>query len=146
MGAGAVAISYAVEQRPVSRQPQQPTPEGQKVADVFKALRADADITQEEAARRVDLTLSGYRPYEQGRRQLRIEQLPTFARAFGVSTDRLSAELGLANVTSRQLRLAQCADILGRLDDQPPEITDTILQWLRESVNIALIGRQGRTN
>jgi transcriptional regulator with XRE-family HTH domain len=71
------------------------TLDGPKVAAVFKAIRTEQHLTQEEAAREAGLTLSGYRPYEQGKRQLRTAQIPTFAKAFGVSVEALSARLGL---------------------------------------------------
>ncbi len=140
-----MAICYGLE-RPLTRQQQQPTPEGLRVAEVFKTLRRDASMTQEDVAREVDLTLSGYRPYEQGRRQLRIEQLPTFARAFRVSVDHLAAHLGLNATDQRQMRMAECADILTQLDGEPPEIIDGVMQMLRTSVAIAKNRRLVREN
>lgn len=74
---------------------QRATPEGLRIAAVFKELRQAAGLTQEDAARLVGLTLSGYRTYEQGKRQLRLEQLPTFAGAFHVSEAELAHRLGL---------------------------------------------------
>lgn len=75
------------------------TPEGQRIARVFKELRREARLTQEEAAERVGLTLAGYRPYEQGKRQLRTEQFSTFARAFGVPPSVLTERLRLSPST-----------------------------------------------
>lgn len=124
----------------------QPTPEGRQIADAFKKLRSEAGMTQEDVARKIDMTLSGYRPYEQGRRQLRTEQIPMFARAFRVSVEHLSASLGLSTAATHDIRIAECADILGQLEGEPPEVADTILRWLRESVEIARMSRLGRTN
>lgn len=75
--------------------PSRVTPEGQRIAQVFKELRSEARLTQEEAAERAGLTLAGYRPYEQGKRQLRTEQFKTFADAFGVPTSVLADRLRL---------------------------------------------------
>lgn len=131
-----------VLERPLPRQPQQATPEGLLVAKVFKRLRTDADLTQEEVARRVDLTLSGYRPYEQGKRQLRIEQVATFARAFKVSTETLSAHLGLASVSSQEARVAECADLMRQLEGEPPAVVETVLRWWRDSIQITKLHQQ----
>lgn len=120
------------------------SPDGKRVAQVFKEVRADRGITQEEAARRAGLTLAGYRPYEQGRRQLRLEQLPMFAKAFGISVDALAARLGIGGAGLRELQFAECAEILSELADEPPEVTRTILSWLRQSIAIAKLGRPAR--
>ena len=95
-------------------------------------------------ARRANLTLAGYRPYEQGRRQLRLEQLPTFAKAFSMSVDALAVRLGLGRSTLRELQYAECADILSQLADEPPEVTQIILNWLRQAVEIVKMGRATR--
>ncbi len=138
-----MAICYDVE-RPVARQ-QQPTPEGLRVADVFKRLRADAKLTQEDVAREIDLTLSGYRPYEQGKRQLRIEQIPTFAKAFGISVESLSAHLGLKDADVQQLRISACAELMSQLDGEPPEVIETVMRFWRESVEFAKMRRSDPT-
>lgn len=46
----------------------------------------------------------------------------------------------------REIRITECADILSQLDGEPPEVADTILRWLRESIGIARAGRLARTN
>lgn len=73
------------------------TPEGLRIAAVFKDLRRSAELTQEEVAERAGLTLAGYRPYEQGKRQLRTEQITVFADAFGVPRSMLAERLHLAD-------------------------------------------------
>lgn len=47
---------------------------------------------------------------------------------------------------AREIRITECADILTELADEPPEVAETILRWLRESVQIARAGRLARTN
>lgn len=123
-----------------------PTPEGLRLAGIFRALRADASLTQEEVARRVGLTLSGYRGYEQGKRQFRTEQMPVFAAAFEVSVDALAARLGLHGANIREIHVAECADIMGELADEPPEVAATVMNWLRESVNLIKMRRTRRDN
>lgn len=145
MGAEHVAICYDVE-RPLARQPQQPTPEGLLVAEVFRALRLATGFTQEEMAREVNLTLSGYRPYEQGKRQLRIEQIPTFAKAFRVSVETLSARLGLSSADAQQARISECADLMRQLEGEPPAVIETVMRWWRDSIQIAKLHQQARDN
>ncbi len=143
-GSIAVAVSYDLER--LLSPPNPPTPEGLRVARVFRALREEAGLTQEDIARRIDLTLSGYRPYEQGRRQLRLEQVPTFARAFGVTPEMLAARLGLPGSTLREARVAEGVDLIEQLADEPPEVADTLLKWWRESLEIQRRLRLGRDN
>lgn len=130
-----MAICYDVE-RPLARQ-QQPTPEGLHIADVFKKLRGEAGLTQEDVAREIDLTLSGYRPYEQGKRQLRTEQIPMFARAFKVSVESLSVHLGLSAADVQQVRVSECAELMGQLEGEPPEVIETVMRFWRESIEFA---------
>lgn len=135
MEAGLVAICYDVE-RPLARQ-QQPTPEGLQIAGVFKKLRTEAGLTQEDVARKIDLTLSGYRPYEQGRRQLRTEQIPLFARAFKVSVESLAVHLGLSAADVQQVRVSECTELMSQLDGEPPEVIETVMRFWRESIELA---------
>lgn len=83
------------------------TPEGLRIAAVFKQLREDASLTQEQVAERAGLTLAGYRPYEQGKRQMRTEQIEVFAKAFGVSRSILAERLRLADPDAGDMSVRQ---------------------------------------
>ena len=61
-----------------------PPPRYQQVADMLRAIRKRSNLTQEDLAHRLNMTLSGYRPYEQGKRNLKIEQIPALAEATGL--------------------------------------------------------------
>lgn len=114
-----------------------PTPEGRRIAQVFRALRIAAGLTQEEAARRAGLTLAGYRPYEQGKRGgLRLDQVPRFAAAFGVSVELLSERLGLPGASLREVYAADLNDLATQLHDLPAETADTLLEFFRHSIEI----------
>jgi transcriptional regulator with XRE-family HTH domain len=118
------------------------TDEGRRLAAVLRQIRTERGLTQIQVARNWGMSVDGYRPYEAGRRQLRTGALPGLASALGVSTSDLSARLGLHGVTLREIRAAECQDIMGQLADEPPEVTETILRWLRESVQIAKLQRR----
>jgi transcriptional regulator with XRE-family HTH domain len=117
------------------------TDEGRHVAAVLRAIRAERGLTQAQVAKQWGMTVDGYRPYEAGRRQLRTGALPGLAAALGITASDLSSRLGLHDVTLREIRVAECADIMSQLADEPPEVSETILRWLRESVNIAKMRR-----
>lgn len=110
-----------------------------RVADMLIELRKRADITQEEMARRVGLTLSGYRTYEQGRRNLSQDQIPVFARALGVPisavTIRLWPEDQPELVETRYS--VDMAELQQQLAGLPPERAERVLRWMRESLEIA---------
>lgn len=123
------------------------SPEGARVAEVFKALRREAHLTQEDAADRVKLTLAGYRPYEQGRRRLRTEQIALFADAFGISVDALTERLGLKSPSPQDRRYsADCEQLMAELEGESPEIAASVIRMLRESLSIARMARLAREN
>ena len=47
---------------------------------------------------------------------------------------------------SRDLVIAEAADAVNQLADEPPEVAETILRWMREAVEIARSARLARTN
>jgi len=122
------------------------TPEGLRIAAVFKELRESAGLTQEQAAERAGLTLAGYRPYEQGKRQMRTEQIGVFAEAFSVSRSTLAERLGVSfdpaaiALEDRIYRTLgpERAHIAGRIFDTvvdlPPDLQDKALEMMRVSV------------
>lgn len=130
---------YAVSEHQPLQPPPSPTPlssERQRIAQAFRELRAERGLTQEQLAHRAGLTLSGYRPYESGRRYLRGDQLARFAEAFGVSTDALRQKLGYGAGSLREVQLATCQEILAELEGMTPQQSKTILEWLRYSLRV----------
>jgi len=134
---------------------QKKTPEGERIAAVFKRLRTNAGLTQEEVARRVDLTLSGYRTYEQGKRQFRYEQTDLFAQAFGVKPHVLARELGITRPPGESdaealrieaardlaaLAASELADLLSQLEGlEPAEWRDVIDTWRAQASNPRIV-------
>lgn len=57
-------------------------------------LRLDHDLRQEDVAKIINTTKQGYGLYENGKRNLKIEDLISLAKFYKVSTDYL---LGLTN-------------------------------------------------
>ena len=132
------------------------TPEGLRIAAVFKQLREMSGLTQEQVAERAGLTLAGYRPYEQGKRQMRTEQIAVFAEAFGVPRTMLAERLHLADPdvgdASVRQQLAEFMpdadaaelDLMARqLGTLPPSERRQILEMWRDHLN-GRLSRLGR--
>lgn len=123
------------------------TPEGQRVADALRELRMAAKQTQEDTARMVNLTLAGYRPYEQGKRTLKLDQVNMFAAAFGVSPESLAARVGLRHTDSRTMSFSADFEIFQhQLAALPPELATSLLDMWRASLAIAAEARKLREN
>lgn len=105
-----------------------PDAEGQRVADTLKELREQADLTQEETARRVNLTLSGYRTYEQGKRHLRSDQVERFARAFSVPESEIVRRLWPPS-DDEQALLAEVRELIGTDEALMREIVTEIRSY-----------------
>jgi len=128
------------------------TEDGAKVAEALRSLRIASGFTQEQAAQRVGLTLSGYRNYEQGRRYLRVDQLERFATAFGVTPESLASRIGLSSTPT----LAEDAHTLSfsadleifqhQLAALPPELAASLLEMWRSSLVMAQQARKLREN
>lgn len=104
---------------------------------MLRELRKRADLTQEELARRLNMTLSGFRPYEQGRRNLKIEQIPAFASALGVPISTITAMLWPEEHQLVETRYSHDWDELQRQTASlPPEIREQVLRGFRESVAV----------
>lgn len=113
-------------------------PRYKQIADMLRALRTERRITQEELARRMDMTLSGYRPYEQGKRNLKIEQIPQFAAALGVPISEIAGRLWPEDVKLVETRVStDLATAMAQVAHLPPEQQERILRGLRNSLEIA---------
>jgi transcriptional regulator with XRE-family HTH domain len=122
----------SLETRPVHGHP---PARYQHVADMLRDLRKRADVTQEDLARRLSMTLSGYRPYEQGRRNLKIEQIPLFASALGVPISTITSMLWPEEPRLVETRYSHDWDELqAQTEHLPPEIREQVLRSFRESI------------
>jgi transcriptional regulator with XRE-family HTH domain len=120
----------------------------------LRAIRESHELKQVELAARLQAagmesgssskTISAW---ERGETPLPLPALAPLAVAFRMEPGALASRLGICgDVAAREIRIAEGADILGQLADEPPEVAETILRWLRESVGIARTARLARTN
>jgi len=116
------------------------------IAEVGRRLAARRDalrLDQDAVAERAGLSRAYISRLERGIvPNPKVGDLLQVAKALNMP---LAALLG-RDASPHELRVTECAQILSQLDDQPPELAETILRWLRESVDLALMSRLGRTN
>lgn len=124
------------------------------VGGQLKKLRDDHELTQKMLAARLqaagmergssEKTISAW---EVGTTPLPLTALPVLAAAFRMEPDALARRLGLCgDPGAREIVIADATDAVNQLADEPPEVADTILRWLRESIQIAHAARLARTN
>jgi DNA-binding XRE family transcriptional regulator len=95
---------------------------GKDLAKVLREVRELRGWTQREVAERWGMTVDGYRPYEQGRRQLRLSQIKRLAEALDIPEAELAERLGMKMAT----------------DPTPESETDTVrLEMARELAALA---------
>ena len=128
-------VSTCVVESPLPSRPP-PSPQRRQVASVLKELRQAAKLSQEELAPRVGLTLAGYRPYEQGRRDLSMEQLPVFAEALAVSRHELAARLGLEGAILHSVYATEVGELFERIPDD--EVRADLMAAIRAMARLAL--------
>lgn len=120
----------------------------------LKRLRDDYDLTQVQLAARIQSlgmerggsakTISAW---ECGDTPLPLTALPVLASAFRMEPGVLARRLGICGEAGhRDLVIAEATETVNQLADEPPHVADTILRWLRESVEIARSARLGRQN
>lgn len=133
-------VAIAVRELELSRV----TEGGLQLASVLREIRKARGWTQREVAERWSMTVDGYRPYEQGRRQLRWTQVPGLARALDIPELDLAERLGMqmpppsdeANLRTELARnvaalaATELADLLGELQGLDPAAwRDVIETW-----------------
>lgn len=115
------------------------------IADRLARRRIEKRLEQTEVAERAGLSRAYISRLEKGIvLNPKLFDLAHVARVLDIPLADLVSPPGRS--ASRELRITECADILSQLDDEPPEIADTILRWLRESVDIARAARLAREN
>lgn len=74
----------------------------------------------------------------------KVMDLTQVARVLGVTM----AELVRPDTANddEQLRLSECADLLGQLTGEPPAVVETVMRWWRDSITIAKLYQQSREN
>lgn len=124
----------------------------ERIGHQIKALRTDRSLTQEDLSARFgtlghSVSSKTISSWETGRTPLPLTMLAPLAEALKMDAGHLGQRLGLCGAPSpRDLHFAEGADILTELADEPPEVAETILRWLRDSVQIAKTARLARTN
>ena len=144
-------LSTTLERIGVPRRPKdeqgRPYP---NVAAALSDLRRAAEITQEEMARRVNLTHSGYRTYEQGKRNLTQDQIPTYARALGVPIAELIKRLWPDELAQDQPVETHYSNDWAEIQQQvaglPSAQRERILRNFRTAIEIAQGGPLARHN
>lgn len=137
-------LSVAWEPETVPRKPRNDGASDRPYPNVAKALsdlRKLAKLTQEEMAHAVGLTLSGYRTYEQGKRNLSQDQIPLYARALRVPIEELARRLWPAEYDRIELVETQYStdweEIQRQVDRFPPAQRERILRGFAASIEIA---------
>lgn len=119
---------------------------GLRLAGVLRAIRKEKGWKQREVAERWGMSVDGYRPYEQGRRQLRVTQIPLLATALKIKPDDLARRIGisLADETdgtatlraeaARELAtlvVTELADVLTQLEGLEPTAWREVIETWR---------------
>lgn len=129
-----MAICFEVESVP-SRISGSPSPERQRVAEVLRVLRQGLGLSQEAMAQRVGLSYAGYRPYEQGRRELSMEQIPVFADALEITRPELASRLGLSQVELHSVYAAEFEQLIEQVADD--EVKEELMRAVRAMARVA---------
>jgi transcriptional regulator with XRE-family HTH domain len=124
------------------------------VGHKLRTLREQHDLVQTDLAARLQAagmergaSAKTVSAWERGETPLPLVALTPLAQAFRMERGALARRLGLCGeIDRREIVLAGGADALNQLAEEPPEVSDTILRWLRESVQIARTARLARTN
>lgn len=101
---------------------------GLRLSAVLKAIRQARGWKQREVADRWGMTVDGYRPYEQGRRQLRWSQIPRLAKALELPEHDLAQRLGMpmpADDDAAAVRIELARDLAALAAN---ELADLMLQ------------------
>jgi len=119
----------------------------QHVANTLRHLRRAAGLTQEQLAHAVGLTLSGYRTYEQGKRNLKSEQIPTFAAALGVPISAITSRLWPEDPKLIETRYSlDWAEAQRQVADLPPDQQERVMRGIWQSIEIAKAADLARRN
>lgn len=109
-----------------------------RVADALRELRQACRMTQEQTAHAVNLTLSGYRTYEQGKRNLTYSQVEEFAHAFGVPVSAITSRLWPDDpVLTGAHQASEWTDIQAMVDRLAPDQRERVIRSFQQIAEIA---------
>lgn len=109
-----------------------------RVAAMLRELRKQAGLSQEEVAARMNMSFSGFRPYERGDRDLSSEQIERFAEVFGVPISEVTKRLWPDDTQVVELAFSNDWDDLQRqTENLPPKLREMVLRAYRDSLAIA---------
>jgi len=127
-----------MERATVSQQPDPRTPYP-RVAETLRTLRIKARLTQEQAAPIMGLTLSGYRTYEQGKRDLSFRQIEKFSQAFGVPVSTIASMLWPDDpALAKRRQASDWTTLQDQVDSLPPIQRERVIHNYRQIAELAL--------
>lgn len=107
------------------------------IGSCLRQLREASTLTQADLSARLQAAglSKGSSPktisaWERGETPLPLVVLPLLAAAFRMKPEELTRQLGLCG-GSREIRAATMRDLMGQLEDEPPEVVDGVLQMVR---------------
>lgn len=78
----------------------------------IRALREERNLTLEQLAEMVDLSVSYVSRLEKGGRNLSVKHIDAFARAFGVPRERILSDVGVAAHVANEVRLTDLGEFI----------------------------------
>jgi len=124
------------------------------VGAALRQIRKSQDLTQAELAARLQAqgmetgsSAKTVSAWERGDTPIPLPALPVIAEALRLEPRVLGQQLGLCGAAnSREIHLADGADLLRQLEDEPPEFAEAVVRWWRESFAFARAARLARQN
>lgn len=124
------------------------------VGDQLRRLREQTDLTQAMLAARLQAagmdkgsSAKTVSAWERGETPLPLMAIWYLAEAFRMEPATLARRLGICGPTDLQTTyIAEGADILASLQDEPPDIVAMLVTSFRQSVDIARAARLARNN
>jgi transcriptional regulator with XRE-family HTH domain len=125
-----------------------PTDEGLRVAAALRTLRRSRGLTQRQVAENWGISLDGYRPWEQGKRRLRVSQLGDVAKALTVSEGDLRRALGMTDdpgplppLVERRFS-ADLESVMREVEELPDDVARRVIRSFKVSLEIADLSRR----
>lgn len=122
------------------------------VGTKLREIRERHDLTQKDLSARLQSAgmVSGssaktVSSWERAETPLPITALPVLAEAFRLETSALTRQLGLCgDLGGREFVITEATELFSQLADEPPEVSDTILRWLRDAIGFVRTTRVPR--
>ena len=105
----------------------------------LEELRKKMGLSQEDLAKRINMTQQRISAYEKGKREPDLETLQLLAKYFGVSTDYLLGKTEIRNLLSQEdfeknLLNSKFAEKYNKLTDEQRKTLDSLVEvWEKEN-------------